>query len=763
MKKILCALGVVAAMGFVARGDDWKPVANHIMTKWAAKVDPSNPLPEYPRPQMERKNWTSLNGLWSYAIVASNAPQPEAWDGKILVPYPVESALSGVAKALKPEQKLWYRRTFKAPGVSDGERVLLHFEAVDWEATVIVNGKQIGSHRGGFDAFSFDITDALKKGDNDLVVAVFDATGGYQPKGKQHLPAIEHPGGIMYTPCSGIWQTAWLEVVPKCFISDLKIVPDVDGGTVTVTTRIEGSLPAGQHISVTVHDGGKEIAELEAKPGEPLTLAVPNAKLWSPDSPFLYGLTVEIEGKGGLLGEKTFDEVESYFGMRKISLGKDEKGFTRLLLNGKFVFQAGPLDQGFWPDGIYTAPTDEALRFDIAETRRLGFNMTRKHTKVESKRWYYWCDKLGLIVWQDMPAGGAGKGAQKDKKTGEYRDGVPASEEAGKNFEAELKAMIEQHWNNPSIIMWIVFNEGWGQHDTVRHTKWVKEFDPSRLVSCASGWNDVPVGDILDMHNYPGPGCPKATDGRAEVLGEFGGLGLAITNHTWVEKSWGYRGVANEKALTKKYVDLWRKTWQLCTDEGLNAAVYTQLTDCETECNGLFTYDRAVCKVDVAEVADAHNGKFKPMPVFEDVVPTSQTSPANWKFTEEKPADDWFKSGFNDSSWKEGPAGFGNGDTKLAEKRTAWKSPDIWVRRTITLPAGKLKNPALKIFHDEDADVYLNGIPAAKLGGFTTDFETVEISEEAAASLKPGANVIAIHVRQTMGGQYIDCGIVSEK
>ncbi len=751
--KLFLLVAVAAAP--LARADGWKPVTTHLLTQWAAKVDPAKPLPEYPRPQLVRTNWSNLNGLWDYAIVSSNAPQPSAWDGKILVPYPVESALSGVAKPLNNDQKLWYRRTFAKPDVTGGKRALLHFEAVDWLATVFVNGKQIGEHRGGYDAFAFDITDALKDGDNELIVAVYDATGGYQPKGKQHRPAIEKPGGIMYTPCSGIWQTTWLETVPEKFISDVKITSDVDQGNVEFV--VTPAAKEGNH-KIHVHildDDGKILVIGTADAGEKIVMHIPQPKLWSPDSPYLYKATVKM-------GD---DLVETYFGMRKISLGKDDKGFTRMLLNNKFVFEAGPLDQGFWPDGIYTAPTDEALRFDIEQTRKLGFNMTRKHTKVESKRWYYWCDKLGLLVWQDMPAGGAGKGAHKDKKTGEYADGTPASEEAGKNFDAELKAMVEQHWNNPSIIMWIVFNEGWGQYDTVRHTKWVKEFDPSRLVSCASGWNDVPVGDIMDMHNYPGPGCPTPTDGRAAVLGEFGGLGLPVPGHTWVEKTWGYRGMADKKALTKKYLDLWRKTWQLCEEKGLNAAVYTQLTDCEMEGNGIFTYDRAVLKIDVEDCVAAHTGKFKPAPVYETVVPLSQEAPApfTWRYTTETPADDWFKPGFNDSSWKEGPAGFGKGDTKDAVQHTKWDTPDIWVRRTVTLPDAKLKNPALKIFHDEDADIFINGVAALNLGGFTTEYEIHDLSDDAIAALKPGANVIAIHVHQTMGGQYIDAGIVQEK
>lgn len=754
MKSIMRGLMFAVAAGLVlpVLAADWKPVPGHIMTKWAADVDPDEPLPEYPRPQMVREEWTSLNGLWDYAIVASNAAQPTDYDGKILVPFPVESALSGVAKALKPEQKLWYRRMFKAPRLAAGHRLLLHFEAVDWAATVWVNGRELGVHRGGFDAFSFDITEAVKSGLNEVVVAVHDATGGYQPKGKQHLPAMEKPGGIMYTPCSGIWQTTWLETVPAAYVADLIIIPDVDKGQVIVTV-LGGGAAKDEEVTVTVLDGRRKVATGSGRAGQSVRLAIPSPKHWTPDAPFLYGLRVR-------LGD---DEVTSYFGLRKIALGKDDKGFTRLLLNNQFVLQAGPLDQGFWPDGIYTAPTDEALRFDIEETKRLGFNMTRKHVKVESKRWYYWCDKLGLLVWQDMPSGGFGKGGGRDKATGAMKDGVPVSPEATANFETELKAMIVQHRNSPAIIMWVVFNEGWGQHETPRHVKWVKDFDPTRLVNNASGWHDIPCGDIMDMHNYPGPGCPKPTDGRAAVLGEFGGLGLAITNHTWVEKSWGYRGVANERELTKKYIDLWRKVWLLSESDGLNAAVYTQITDCETECNGLLTYDRKVTKVDVAAVANAHRGKFPPAPVFETVVPTSQAEPLVWRYTTEKPADHWASPDFDDSGWKEGPAGFGNGDTKLAPVRTKWTTPEIWVRRVFTLPSARLKDPVIRIFHDEDAEVFLNGVLALKVGGFTTEYETLEMSGAAADALKRERNIMAIHVRQTIGGQYIDAGIEQQK
>ena len=520
-----------------------------------------------------------------------HSPLVTRYEGKILVPFPIESALSGVRRQLTPHQLLIYRRSFTFREPLNGKRLLLHFGAVDWQTKVYVNGKLVGEHRGGYDSFSFDITDAVKAGEeNEIVVVVFDPTSG--TKGKQNLGSMFNPGGIMYTPCSGIWQTVWLEAVPACRIEELQITPDVDAGVLRLKVLAKGAVKE-QVEAVALH-GGKELARATGQPGTDLVLPIKNARLWTPDDPFLYDLKVKI-------GQ---DEVASYFGMRKIALGKDDKGIPRILLNGKFVFQVGLLDQGFWPDGIYTAPTDEALRFDMAKMRKLGFNMARKHVKVEPERWYYWCDKLGLLVWQDMPSGDVAQGA------GGKKDGVANSPQVGKQFEAELKALVEQHRNHPSIIMWIVFNEGWGQHDTVRLTKWVKDLDPTRLVSNASGWHDRNCGDIVDMHSYPGPGCPKPEPYRAAVLGEFGGLGMPIPGHVWTEKNWGYRAMSSQKELTRSYVNLLRKAWQLKDDPGLNAVVYTQWTDVEAECNGFLTYDRKVVKMDARQLLDAHQGKF---------------------------------------------------------------------------------------------------------------------------------------------------------
>jgi beta-galactosidase/beta-glucuronidase len=593
MRTILTITMLAASGGWTAAAE-WQPVPGNPMTPWAAKVNPQCPLPEYPRPQMVRTEWQNLNGLWDCAVAPREAPQPDRFDKKILVPFPIESALSGLKQPLEPGQHLWYRRTFTTPALEGGRRLLLHFGAVDWEAVVWLNGKELNTHHGGYDAFTLDITDAVKPAaENTLVVRVWDATGANgEAHGKQNLGAIKKPGGIMYTPCSGIWQTVWLEPVPVASIAGLTLVPDVDAGVLRVTVAVRGAAEGlrVEAAALAAPEGNRQIARAEGRPGEPIVLGIPHPQLWSPENPLLYGLTVRLSKDG-----RPLDRVGSYFGMRKIALGKDEKGRTRLVLNGRCIFQAGPLDQGFWPDGIYTAPTDEALRYDIEVMRKLGFNMARKHVKIEPERWYYWCDRLGLLVWQDMPSGSAGKQGQQGQ------DGTPRSPERASQFEAELRAMVESHVNHPSIVLWIVFNEGWGQYDTARLTEMVRKLDPSRLVNSASGWADRKTGDVLDVHSYPGPACPVPEPLRAAVLGEFGGLGLAVPAHQWVKENWGYRSTPDPATLTAKYLDLWREVQRLRDQQGLSAAVYTQITDCETECNGLMTYDRQVIKVDAAK------------------------------------------------------------------------------------------------------------------------------------------------------------------
>ncbi|MCX6133764.1 MAG: hypothetical protein NTU47_08130 [Ignavibacteriales bacterium] len=715
----------------------WKIAAGApLLTRWAKDVAPANPLPEYPRPQMVRENWLNLNGLWEFAVgkVGEDAPIDRELKEKILVPYPIESALSGV---MKHADRVWYRRTVTLPKKWGGRNVVLHFGAVDWEATVFVNGIMVGKHQGGYDPFSFDITSALKKeGTQDIIVGVFDPSDqGDQPRGKQVLK----PGGIWYTPATGIWQTVWLEPVSADHIADLLIVPDVDEKKVRVTVRSTGDA-AAQKVRLLVLNEGKQAVETEGNVGEEILLPIKSPKLWSPSHPFLYDLKVELIQHG-----HTVDAVKSYFGMRKIEIAPDSHGVNRIMLNGEFVMQVGPLDQGFWPDGIYTAPTDKALRYDIEMTKKLGFNMARKHVKVEPDRWYYWADKLGLIVWQDMPSG--------NNKT----------DESKKQFELELEKLIQTHCNHPSIVMWVVFNEGWGQYDTERLSAWVKQLDPSRLVNNASGWTDKNAGDVLDIHNYPTPQSPKPDPKRAIVLGEFGGLGLAVDGHTWKKEHWGYQGMANAEQLTSRYERFMKQVYAFKDSPGLSAAIYTQTTDVEVECNGLMTYDRAIVKPDLQRVAAVNKGDFSripPPPIVKVLVPTSEQEGRAWKYTMDKPAESWSKSDFDDNGWKSGVGGFGTKETPGAIVRTEWKTPDIWLRTEISMPAAKATSLHFRIHHDEDAEIFINGVPAGSAGGFSMEYEEMPIAPAGIKALKSGKNTIAVHCRQTKGGQYIDLGIV---
>ncbi len=722
----------------------WQPAGGPLKTRWAKDVSPDNVHREYPRPQMVRDEWLNLNGLWDLAITSKDA-KSATFQTQILVPFPVESALSGVMRPVSENDRIWYRRTFEVPLKWRGKRWLLHFGAVDFEATVWVNGKEIGQHRGGYDAFSFDITDAVNpSGVNELIVTAWDPTdAGTQPRGKQ----VRQPKGIWYTPTSGIWQTVWLEPVNAGYITGLKITPDVDNSAVTVRPITTPMLGVST-VEVKIRDGRKVIYTASVTAGGQITMPVKNARLWSPEDPHLYRLTVSLK-----LGSRAVDQVESYFGLRKISLGKDQKGFTRLLLNNKPYFQFGPLDQGFWPDGLYTAPTDAALRYDIEMTRKLGFNLARKHVKIEPDRWYYWCDKLGLLVWQDMPSG--------DKYIGRDDPDITRTPESARQFEQELTALIQGRANHPCIVMWVPYNEGWGQWDTARIVELIKQLDPTRLVINTSGWSDRGVGDVNDMHKYPGPGSPEPEANRAAVLGEFGGLGLPVPGHTWQnEKNWGYRSFADAGSLTTAYIDLVAKLFPLTDEKGLSAAVYTQTTDVEIEVNGLLTYDRELVKMDLKQVAAANRGQFPPRPRVTELVPTALTERVTWRYTLEQPAEDWFKPGFDAGSWPEGRAGFGTRGTPGAIVRTEWKTPDIWLRREFALPAGNADNLRLLMHHDEDAEVYLNGVLAVKAPGFTTDYQRFEISPAARATFKPSGNVMAVHCHQTGGGQNIDAGLV---
>ena len=576
---------------------EWSPAGDRIRTPWADDVNPKNVLPEYPRPIMQRADWMNLNGLWDYAVTERGALRPKAFDGQILVPFAIESSLSGVGRALTENEELWYSRTFTVPSAWKGKRVLLHFGAVDWAADIWVDGARVGSHTGGYTPFSFDITAALDgTKTHTLEVKVWDPTNSsYQPRGKQ----VHQPNGIWYTSVSGIWQTVWLEPVSEHYITDLRITPDIDRHTLTVAPALSCAARADMAV-VNVYDGATLVASAKSINGEPLEVNMPaDARLWSPDDPFLYTLKVELRNGG-----KVVDRIDSYAAMRKFSTGRDESGFMRMMLNNKPLFQMGPLDQGWWPDGLYTAPTDEALLYDVVKLKEMGFNMIRKHVKVEPARWYTHCDQQGIIVWQDMPSGDSSPRWQNHNWFNGTEFNRSAVSEA--NYRKEWKEIIDYLYSYPCVGTWVPFNEAWGQFKTPEIVAWTKDYDPTRLVNPASGGNFYPCGDILDMHNYPEPKMILFDPTRVNVLGEYGGIGLALEGHLWVkDRNWGYVQFKSSDEVTAEYVKYAGMLLDLVR-QGYSAGVYTQTSDVEIEINGLLTYDRRVVKVDVAKVAAAN-------------------------------------------------------------------------------------------------------------------------------------------------------------
>ncbi len=711
----------------------WHPAEAPLMTRWASEVSPTNSHPEYPRPQLVRPDWQNLNGLWDYAVLPLTSGPPANYDGKILVPFPIESALSGVMKPLSDKDALWYRRTAQIPPEWKGRHIRLQFGAADWQCKVIVNGREVGQHRGGYDRFAFDITDCLHwDRPEEIIIEDSDPTEGDQPRGKQSL----NPQGIFYSSTSGIWQTVWLEPVPAVCIDGLWMTPDLDAQGLRLRVAVN-SLADDLQVEAFALADGVTVGRVTGRAGAELVLPISNPKLWSPDSPFLYDLLVTLEMRG-----QEVDRVTSYFGMRKIAVLKDAQGIARITLNGRAFFQIGTLDQGFWPDGIYTAPTDEALRSDLEFLKAAGFNLTRKHVKIEPDRWYYWCDKLGLLVWQDMPSGNN------------------ATSDGQREFEAELLHMVKDLYNHPSIIVWILFNEGWGQYDTQRLAQSLKALDPTRLVDDASGWSDAHAGDLIDAHGYPGPASLEPEARRATVVGEFGGLGMIAPGHCWsASRSWAYRMFPDAKALGEGYLDLLRQVWSSHHLHGLSAAVYTQTTDVETECNGLLSYDRALSKLDPQVLAQANAVGRDQIP-GRVIVPDATSSKVTWSYTFQAPGTNWFKPEYNAAGWQEGVAGFGTPGTPGALVHTIWNTDDIWLRRQFTVGNEDLHGLKLEAHHDEDLDVYLNGVLAARLSGFIDHYGQFDLRPAAVATLKPGDNTLAVHCHQTTGGQYVDVGLI---
>ena len=708
------------------------------MTRFAKDVNAANPLPEYPRPQLVRQKWMNLNGIWQFQpSSAATDPVPKGnLTRSILVPYPVESALSGV---MEHHDRLWYRRKFALPAGWKGQDVLLHFGAVDYESEVFINGKSLGVHTGGYDPFSFNITRYLAPGEQEIMVRVYDPTdnGGF-PRGKQTL----HPQGIMYTSVTGIWQTVWLEPVPTTSIQDIRITPDVDHAMVKLTVNTAG-VAAGFSVVVKVKDGQKLITTVSGKPNTVISVPVPDAKLWSPDSPFLYDLDISLAK-----GKATADAVSSYFGMRKISV-ENEDGYKKLFLNNKFLFEIGPLDQGFWPDGGYTAPTDEALKYDLQMIKNFGFNMVRKHIKVEPYRWYYWADKLGLLVWQDMPSANS------------YTRVTPPVDTAA--YASQLTRLVKTHWNSPCIVMWVVFNEAQGQHNTPALVQQVRMLDSSRLINQASGGNHFGAGDVFDIHSYPPPAAPARSTTQALACGEYGGIGYIIPGHIWASGP-TYIMIGNEKDYTDLYNSFANDLAMYKTSQGLSAAVYTEITDVEVELNGLLTYDREIIKGAVEKIRASNTNIINKKIYLTELLPTSQTKARNWLYTYTN-ADtaNWFKPRFPAAGWNIGEAGFGTRGTPGSVMKTVWNSSDIWIRQEFTLAdlTGIDKdNLVLYIHHDDNCEVYINGVKAATLAGYTSGYAMAPISAAARAALvSNGKNVIAIHCKQERGGQYIDAGI----
>jgi len=743
------------------QAQNWAPVPGQIMTNWANNVTPENVWKEYPRPQMVRTDWLNLNGLWDFEITERDTNKIAInYARKILVPFCVESALSGIKETITGKQQMIYRRFFSIPSHWNQKHLILHFEAVDYEAKVWVDGKYVGIHKGGYDHFQFDIAGFLNKDEkHEIKLVVWDPTNeGSQPIGKQALPAIRNR--TKYTATSGIWQTVWLEPTNEVAIESIKIIPNIDNGTISLQTKVVGATQ-GARIKIQAFDQGKEIASSIAAIGEPVSLQLNQPKLWSPTNPFLYDLKLSLINDG-----KVSDEVSSYFGMRKISMGRDQEGYMRILLNNEIIYQLGPLDQGYWPDGILTPASDQALRYDIAYLKKIGANMDRMHMKVQPERWYYHCDQLGILVWQDMVS---------PTKFIDTKSNLNPSD-----FELEHNITVDQLYNHPSIIQWVLFNESWGQYDTERLTAALKAKDPTRLVINASGWHDKKVGDIRDFHDYtihPAVALVNKNDDRAMVLGEAGGIDLLIPGHLWtpdlkggtkIKTDWSIdfkKGIVKSSdELIEKYKILLDDLFQL-KKYGLNAVVYTQISDVEDEISGWMTYDRKVSKLPETTFAALHEQFFKPTMTGKFILPLSINEPQQWNYSFTAPSNDWIKN-LMLSDFKTGMTPFGIESNNVHKVNTPWNTNSLFLNKEFTLSSVPSKL-SLIACNTGITEVYINGAYVMQFNNFLKNDPEVKISEtilsdEAMKLLKLGVNQLSLKFNFPSVGKpvyYYDFGI----